>query len=86
MLQELCKQGILNFKRISEFNFCETSVMGKSQRLQFAPLMHKTKDILEYIQSDLWGSPQVPLSLLGAQYFISFADDYSKKVWVYFLK
>ena len=58
--------------------------MGNSHRLKFASSTYQTKDILEYIHYDLWGSPQVPLSLSDAQYFISFVDDFSRKVWVYF--
>lgn len=38
------------------------------------------------MHSDLWGSPSTPESLGGCRYFVSFIDDYSKKVWVYFLK
>lgn len=38
------------------------------------------------MHSDLWGSPSTPESLGCCRYFVSFIDDYSKKVWVYFLK
>ncbi|KAH9769617.1 hypothetical protein KPL71_012080 [Citrus sinensis] len=34
---------------------------------------------------DLWGPSQVP-SYDGARYFITFIDDYSRRVWVYVLK
>ena len=37
------------------------------------------------MHSDIWGLVRTP-SKGGAQYFISFNDDYSRKVWVYFLK
>ena len=41
--------------------------------------------ILDYIHSDVWGqSPTV--SLGGSSYFVTFIDDYSRKVWVYLLK
>lgn len=45
-----------------------------------------SKEILEYVHSDLWGSPNVTLSLSKCQYYISFVDDFSRKVWIYFLK
>ena len=70
-LQQLCKQGTLDQKRVSNMDLCEICVLGKSHRLKFATSSHKLKDILEYIYSDLWGSPLVPSSLSGAQYFIS---------------
>ena len=38
------------------------------------------------MHSDLWGSTYVPNSLNGSQYFLSLVDDYSRRVWVYFLK
>ena len=65
---------------------CEVCALGKSHRLKFASSTYRSKAILEYIHSNLWGSPKVPMSLFGAQYFISFVDDYSRKVRVNFLK
>ena len=40
---------------------------------------------MDYIHSDIWGPSQVP-SHGGARYFISFIDDFSRKVWIYVLK
>ena len=40
---------------------------------------------LALVHSDLCG-PMPNLSLGGASYFMTFIDDYSRKVWVYFLK
>lgn len=51
----------------------------------FNTARHQTKSILGYIHSNLWGSPNVPYSMSSAQYFIFFVDDFSRKVWVYFL-
>lgn len=45
-----------------------------------------TKGILDYVHSDMWGSPSTPDILGRCKYFITFIDDYSKKVWLYFLK
>jgi len=47
--------------------------------------LHKTKDKLGYIHSDLWGPNIIP-SKSGARYFMTLIDDYSRMVWVYFLK
>ena len=46
---------------------------------------YTTGKILDYVHSDVWG-PTRELSLGGSQYFITFTDDFSKKVWVYCLK
>ena len=85
-LLELGKKGLLNPNKISELDFCETCILGKSHRLKFGKAIHRTKGTLDYIHSDLWRLPQVPLSLSKSQYFISFIDDFSRKVWIYFLK
>ena len=40
---------------------------------------------LELVHTDLWG-PSLVASLGGSRYNITFIDDSSRKVWVYFLK
>ena len=40
---------------------------------------------LELVHTDLWG-PSPVVSLGGSRYYITFIDDSSIKVWVYFLK
>ena len=40
---------------------------------------------LELVHTDIWGKASVP-SLGGSLYFVTFIDDSSRKVWVYFLK
>jgi hypothetical protein len=40
---------------------------------------------MDYIHSDLWDPSKVP-SKGGARYFVAFIDDYSRKLWMYFLK
>ncbi|RVW49359.1 Retrovirus-related Pol polyprotein from transposon TNT 1-94 [Vitis vinifera] len=46
---------------------------------------HTTNGVLEYIHSDLWGPSPVE-SHSGCRYYVTFIDDFSRKVWVYFLK
>lgn len=82
----LVKKGLLDRKKISTLDMCEECVYGKAKRVSFSVAIHDTKDKLDYVHSDLWGAPSVPLSLGKCQYFISFIDDYSRKTWVYFLK
>lgn len=82
----LVKKGCLKQEDISEIKFCEDCVKGKTHKVSFGPAQHVTKERLDYIHSDLWGSPNVPLSLGKCQYFVSFTDDWSRKVWVYFLR
>ncbi|GJZ24612.1 retrovirus-related pol polyprotein from transposon TNT 1-94 [Tanacetum coccineum] len=45
----------------------------------------KTRDALDYIHSDLWG-PSPVTSRGGKRYMLTIIDDFSRKVWVFFLK
>ena len=40
---------------------------------------------LELVHTDLWGPSSVAF-LGGSRYYITFIDDSSRKIWVYFLK
>ncbi|CAA7059582.1 unnamed protein product [Microthlaspi erraticum] len=82
----LVKRGFLDGKKVSTFDTCEDCIYGRAKRVGFTLAQHDTKEKLEYVHSDLWGAPSVPFSLGRCQYFISFIDDFSRKVWVYFLK
>ncbi|KAH9680636.1 Integrase catalytic domain-containing protein [Citrus sinensis] len=84
-LKELEKQGVLGNNKLGNLDFCEDCVLGKTTRSSFKRSVHKFKDKLEYVHSDLWG-PAQQISLGGNSYFLSFIDDYSRKVWVYTLK
>ena len=44
-----------------------------------------TKGTIDYVHADLWGPSRKP-SLGGARYMLTIIDDYSRKVWPYFLK
>ena len=84
-MELLAKEGFIPKTEVGKLEFCEGCVLGKTHKLSFPTAQHTTKGILEYVHSDLWGSPSTPGSLGGCKYFISFIDDFSKKVWVYFL-
>ncbi|KAH9659029.1 hypothetical protein KPL70_023708 [Citrus sinensis] len=54
-------------------------------RVKFGSAIHDKKGILDYVHSDVWG-PTKTASLGGIHYFVTFVDDYSRKVWVYLMK
>ena len=85
-MRHLVSKGYLKKEEIGELGFCEGCVMGKAHKQKFPKAKHTTEGVLDYIHSDLWGSPNTVSSLSGAKYFLTFTDDYSKKVWIYFLK
>ena len=59
--------------------------MGKQTRVKFGTTIHNTEGILDYIHTDIWG-PTKMASLGGKHYFVTFVDDFSRRVWVYTMK
>nr|CAD41912.2 OSJNBa0033G05.13 [Oryza sativa Japonica Group] len=84
-LAELSKRGLLDGQSISKLKFCEHCIFGKHKRVKFNTSTHTTEGILDYVHSDLWG-PARKTSFGGARYMMTIVDDYSRKVWPYFLK
>lgn len=82
----LVRKDHLKKEGIKSLGFCEACAMGKSHKQSFPKAKHTTKGILDYVHSDLWGSPNVTPSLFGCKYFLTFIDDYSRRVWIYFPK
>jgi transposase InsO family protein len=83
-LKVLAKRDLLPELKSVSLPFCEHCVVSKQNRLKFDRSTTKSKHILDLIHSDVWESPQ--MSLGGAKYFISFIDDYSRRLWVYPIK
>ena len=78
-LHELCKRGLLDEHSISKLKFCEHCVFGKHKRVSFNTSTYKSKCILDYVHSDLWGPSREP-SIGGSRYMLTIIDDYSRKV------
>ena len=70
----LVKKDLLDKKKVSVLDSCEDYIYGRAKHVGFALAQHDTKEKLEYVHSDLWGAPSVPMSLSRCQYFISFID------------
>ena len=41
--------------------------------------------MLELVHSDVWG-PAKTVSMGGCRFYVTFIDDHTRKVWVYFMK
>ena len=67
------------------FYFCEHYIYGKHNRVRFASGATRAKGILELIHSDVFGPVPVP-SLGKSVYYVSFIDDFSRNIWIYFLR
>ena len=84
-LQTLAMQGLLKGAKTCKLDFCEQCVLGKKERVKFGTAIHNTEGILDYIHTDVWG-PTKTAFLGGKHYFVTFVDDFSRRVWVYTLK
>ncbi|MCO5573286.1 hypothetical protein L7F22_027055 [Adiantum nelumboides] len=78
-------EGLPTFQVNEEPNLCPSCQFGKQQRRRFNKSTYRARQPLELIHSDVWG-PSQTTSMGGAHYFLTFVDDMSRKVWVYFLK
>lgn len=73
-----------NVKEIPESQ-CVTCVKGKQTRLPFSDEGSRATTLLELVHSDVCGPIQVQ-SFGGHRYFVTFIDDYSRRVFVYVMK
>ena len=69
-----------------EVGFYEPCVLGKQKRVTFTKTGRTPKaEKLELVHTYVYG-PTTVTSLGGFRYYVTFIDDSTKKVWVYFLK
>ena len=64
---------------------CETCVMSKQTLTKSGVMRKKVETVLELVHTDLAG-PVEPMAKEGFRFAISFTDDYSGIIFVYFLK
>ena len=77
-LKVLAERNLLPGLKAVNLPFCEHCVTSKQHRLKFARVIARSKHILDLIHSDVWESPEI--SMGGAKYFVSFIDDYSRRL------
>jgi len=83
-------EGIVinGFECKNKFNPNEVCIVcceGKQARLQFKHQGSRANKVLELIHADLCGPMEVT-SLGGSRFFLLLEDDYTKMVFIYFLK
>ncbi|KAG6706623.1 hypothetical protein I3842_07G230600 [Carya illinoinensis] len=84
-MKELLSRGKLPELKSVDFSMCESCVMGKQKKVSFLKSDRTPKTRLDLVHTDVWG-PSPVASLGGSRYYVTFIDDHSRKVWVYFLK
>ena len=69
-----------------DLDLCEDCIFGKQRKVGFLKIGRTPKsEWLDLVHADVWGPAEVT-SLGGSQYFITFIDDATRKLWMYFLK
>ena len=82
----LRKKNLLSGLKDAKIDMCEHCLAGKQTRVSFKHHHSSRKnDLLELVHSDVCGPLKVR-SIGGALYFVTFIDDYSRKLWVRLLK
>jgi uncharacterized protein YigE (DUF2233 family) len=76
----------MNLLEMPLHRICERCVKGKHQRTSF-PKDEATRasQLLEIVHTNVYG-PMRTTSHGGARYFLTFIDDFSRKIHVYLLK
>ena len=79
-MKELLSKGKLPELKNVHFDMCESCIMGKQKKLSFLTGSRKLKATkLDLVHIDLWG-PSPVASLGGFRYYITFIDDYCRKI------
>ena len=68
-----------------QLTFCDTCPQRKQHRTKFPSSDWRAGELLGLVHSDVCGKMNEK-SLGGAEYFLSFIDDKTRYVWVYFLR
>ena len=85
-MKMLLLKGKLPKLKSIDFDMCESCILEKQKNVSFLKTDRTPKaKKLELAHTNLWG-PSSVASLGGSRYYITFIDDSSRKVWVYFLK
>ncbi|GKB04082.1 retrovirus-related pol polyprotein from transposon TNT 1-94 [Tanacetum coccineum] len=71
-MKYLTKKG--RIKVSCNFKFCEHCVFGKQKNVSFSPGIHRTRDALDYIHSDLWDHLLLCLEEHKDEVFPTFKD------------
>lgn len=84
-LQTLARKSLIPFTKGTSLNSCDYCLFGKHHRVSFQKSSSRKSNILDLIYSDVCGPIEVE-SLGGSKYFLTFIDDASRKLWVFFLR
>ena len=85
-MKTLLSKGKLPDLKNVDVSLCEDCIFGKQKKVSFTKSGKTPKaERLELVHTDVWG-PSPVSSLAGSLYYVTFIDDSTRKLWVYFLK
>ena len=69
-----------------DIDMCESCILEKQRRVNFKKVGRTPKEAkLELVHIDVWG-PALVSAIRRRSYFVTFIDDHSRKVLVYFMR
>ena len=77
-------EGIPELQSTHE-GICRGCALGKNVKKPFSISDNRSKEVLDLIHSNVCG-PMPVIYLGGSLYYVTFIDDYSRKIWLYLLK
>ncbi|GJW17694.1 retrotransposon protein, putative, ty1-copia subclass [Tanacetum coccineum] len=84
-IEKLQHDGLLKSIDDESFDVCVSCISGKMARKPFTHASEKADDLLRIIHSDVCG-PFRTTSREGANYYVTFTDDFSRYGYVYLIK
>ncbi|GJU18820.1 retrotransposon protein, putative, ty1-copia subclass [Tanacetum coccineum] len=84
-IEKLQHDGLLNSTDLRAFEKCVPCMSGKMARKPYTHQVERAKDLLGLIHTDVCGPFKIT-SRQGANYFVTFTDDFSHYGYVYLLK
>ena len=81
-LQALHNKDALLGIKYCILDLCKFCIMSRQRRVAFSISQYKIKGLLDLIHMNVWG-PSPTASIEGAKYYVTFIDDFFRRVWVY---
>nr|GEZ62064.1 hypothetical protein [Tanacetum cinerariifolium] len=84
-IEKLQHDGLLNSTDLRTFEKCISCMSGKMARKPYTHQVERVKELLGLIHTDVCGPFKI-MSRQGANYLVTFTDDFSRYGYVYLLK
>ena len=87
-LKQLVKLGMIEVhdnEMQRDIGSCEECILSKSKKMPYGVGKHTSTEPLQYVHSDIWGPASVN-GIGGGRCFLSFVDNFSRKLWIVVMK